>query len=131
MPSIRYRHISPMRVADLGPSGFAPWANVVSTSAPHQQTQQPSIGPMMGQCLKALLSLIGPMLVPHQLAIGRVISLMIRSCPLLHHWPDAASTSANSSAQYQPDDGLMPCFASVGPLLDLHRQLNSPASAQS
>ena len=34
MPSSRYRHIGPMRVAYLGPSGFAPWANVVSTSAP-------------------------------------------------------------------------------------------------
>ena len=113
MPSSRYRHIGPMLVADLGPSSFAPWANVVSTSAflnrpdagstsaCHRQSHRPSIGPMMG------------------------------SCPLLHHWPDAGSTSANSSAQYRPDDGLMPCFASIGPLLDLHRQLNSPASAQS
>ena len=64
MPYSRYRRIGLMRVADLGPSGFAPWANVDSTSAP--QTQQPSISPM--------LSLIGAMLVPHQLVIGRLVS---------------------------------------------------------
>ena len=54
MPSSRYRHIGPMQVADIGPSGFAPWANVDSASAPHRQTQQPSSGPMMGRCLAFL-----------------------------------------------------------------------------
>ena len=132
MPSSRYRHIGPMRVADLGPSGFAPWANVVSTSAPHWQTQQPSIGPVMGQCLAFLNRPdAGSTSACHRHSHQPSIGPMMGSCPLLHHWPDAGSTSANSSAQYRPDDGLLPCFASIGPLLDLHRQLNSPASAQS
>ena len=132
MPSSRYKHIGPMRVADLGPSGFAPWANVVSTSAPHRQTQQPSIGPMMGRCLAFLNRPdAGSTSACHRQSHQPSIGPMMGSCPLLHHWPDAGSTSANSSAQYRPDDGLMPCFASIGPLLDLHRQLNSPASAQS
>ena len=85
MPSSWYRHIDQMRVADISPSGFAPWASVDSTWAPHRQTQQPSIGPMMGWChvchhlyqkLKspasaqwwtdALIYTMGPMLVLHQ-----------------------------------------------------------------
>ena len=77
MPSNRYRHIGPMRVADLGPSGFAPWANGDSTSAPHQQTQQPSIGPMMGRCLAFL------------------------------NRPDAGSTSACHRHTHQPSIGPM------------------------
>ena len=134
MPSNRYRHIGPMRVADLGPSGFAPWANVDSTSAPHQQTQQPSIGPMMGRCLAFLNRPDdGSTSACHRHTHQPSIGAMMGSCPLLHHWPDAGSTSANSSAQYWPDDGLMPCFASLAhcSMLDLHQQLNSPASAQS
>ena len=118
-----------MRVADLGPSGFAPWANVNSTSAPHRQTQQPSIGPMMGRCLAFLNA--GSTSACHRQTHQPSIGPMMGSCPLLHHWPDAGSTSANSSAQYWPDDGLMPFFASIGPLLSLYRQPNSPASAQS
>ena len=180
MPSSRYRHIGPMQVADLGPSGFAPWANVDSASAPHRQTQQPSSGPMMGRCLAFHnRPNTGPTSArdrqTHQPSIGP----MMGSCLLSHHWPDAGSTSANSSAQYRPNDGLMPSFRSLarcwfhagstsadsaaqhrpndglmpyfasltccrinicklkvqhrpnmGPMLVLHRQVNSPASAQ-
>ena len=84
---------------DLRISGFAPWANVDSTSAPHRQTQQPGIGPMMGGSLAFLNrpdadSTSACHRQTHQPSIGP----MIGSCPLLHHWPDAGSTSANSSA---------------------------------
>ena len=106
MPSSRHRHIGPMRAADLQPSGFAPWANVVSTSAPHRQTQQPSICHMMGRCLAFLNrpdagSTSACDWQTHQASFGP----MMGSYLLLHHWPDAGSTSANSSAQYRPDDG--------------------------
>ena len=104
-PSNRYRHIGPTRVADLGPSGFAPWANVDSTSAPHRQTQQPSIGPMMGRCLAFLNRHdAGCRSACHRHTHQPTIFPMMGSCPLLHHWIDAGSTSANSSAQYRPDD---------------------------
>ena len=87
MPSSRYRHIGPMRVADLRPSGFAPWANVDSTSAQHRQTQQPSIGPMMGRCLVVLnRSDAGSTLACHRETHQPSISPMMGSCPFLHHW---------------------------------------------
>ena len=114
MPSNQYRHIGPMWVADLGPSGFAPRAYVDSTSALHRQTQQPSIGPMMGPCLAFLNRPdAGSTSACHRHTHQPSIGPMMGSCPLLHHWPNAGSTSANSSAQYRPDDGLMPCFASL------------------
>ena len=46
MPSSRYRHVGLMRLAHLGPSGFAPWANVDSTLAPHRQTHRSDDGLM-------------------------------------------------------------------------------------
>ena len=127
MPSSRYKH--------RPDAGSRPRAIIFCTmgqctSASHQQTQQPSIGPMMGRCLAFFNRPNAGSTSAchrHQPSTGP----MMGSCPFLHHWPDAGSTSANSSAQYQPDDGLMPCFASIGPLLDLHLQLNSAASAQS
>ena len=104
MPSSRYKHIGPLRVTDLGPSGFAPWANVVSTSAPHRQIQQPSIGPMMGRCLAFLNRPdSGSTSACHRQSHQPSIGPMMGSCPLLHHWPDAGSTSANSSAQHRPN----------------------------
>ena len=114
MPSSRYRHIGLMQVADLSPSGFAPWANVDSASTPHRQTQQPSSGPIMGRCLAFLnRPNAGPTSArdrqTHQPSIGPLMG----SCLLSHHWPDAGSTSANSLAQYRPNDGLMPSFRSL------------------
>ena len=127
MPSSRYRHIGPMQVADIGPSGFAPWANVDSASAPHRQTQQPSSGPMMGRCLAFLnRPNTGPTSArdrqTHQPSIGP----MMGSCLLSHHWPAAGSTSANSKSSIGPT--WAQCWFFIGKLTAQHRPNHESSS---